>query len=299
MGNRKQGKRAPPPWLHQHQYTNKRQRNYPPTPTSPNFPPNEPLQPPDDLYTSPYSQAVPLSGLPTPTSLNLSCATSPISSTEEYQLELLASASRGQENDDEDDDLYGLDFSERVVPLGAQCFPVLQIAEPLPFSMEIPGALGALQSAHTLPPRMSVSMYFRHLDDNTYYPNVCKKPEWNVVSRDPAFSFDHTSGHVVSFAELEANQMSIPKNMAAEESSIHSKFDIGYLYRHSHESTYGGLPQQQEAKLAALGVGGPEKPARSPAYPPATHFPAVRHRELPPWRRNEDSRYSRYFHAPP
>ena len=212
----------------------------------------------------------------------------------------LANQEGYQEPSDEDDiDLWPLDFPEASVPRGVPSFPSLEVAEPLPASMEITGALGHLRHARDLPPGVSASRYFCDLDVNAYYQNISKKRGWEDVYHDPVFSSIDTHSRFTSFADLDRSRISTTNVGDIEESARDTKFGIRCLLHDQVNFSVGdGLSEEQEARLAALGVSGAAKPVYRGNPPVELHPPTASSQELPPWRRNEDSIHSRYFPGP-
>ncbi len=202
-------------------------------------------------------------------------------------------------NDANDINLQALDFPVSCTPAGVLTCPILRTAEPLPASMEIPGALGALRRADFLLPGTSVSKHFQSLNVDVYYQNICEKSGWEDVCHDPAFSFVDTLSHAVSFADLDACRASTLENFEDEELNTVSKFDVSCLHQDSANNVdEGRLAEDQEAILVRLGVSGTAKPAYSGSSHAAMHLPTLSTQGIPPWRRNGDSRYSRIFPGP-
>lgn len=212
----------------------------------------------------------------------------------------LADQEEYQEPSDEDDiDLWALDFPEASIPRGVPSFPTLQVAEPLAASMEITGALGPSRHARDLSPGVSASRYFCGLDVNAYYQNISERRGWGDACHDPVFSFIDTESRVFTFADLDRSRTSTTDVGDSEESARDSKFGIRCLLNDQVNFSVGdGLSEEQEARLAALGVSGAAKPVYQDTSPVELHPPTASSQELPPWRRNEDSRYSRYFPGP-
>jgi hypothetical protein len=80
--------------------------------------------------------------------------------------------------------------------------PANPVAQPLPSDCAAADAIGRLPIAASLPPGVSISMYFRGLDEQEFEQNVRDKAEWNEVSDDPAFVEISSNCDAVSVSEL-------------------------------------------------------------------------------------------------
>ena len=216
------------------------------------------------------------------------------------QATILGSQGEIQQLSDEDDvDLWALDFPGASVPYGVPTFRALQVSEPLAASMEITGALSSLRSAYDHLPGVSVSKYFHGLNVGEYYLNISKRRDGGEFCHDPAFSFIDINSCAIRFADLVRSPTSTTDVGDSEESAKDSKFGIRCLFNDQVSFSVGnGLSEEQEARLAALGVSGAAKSVYQDTSPMEPHSPTASSQELPPWRRNEDSRYSRHFPGP-
>ena len=186
----------------------------------------------------------------------------------------------------QDSDLQALDFPDRCVPPGVQHFPIRRVAEPLSASMNIFDESVILPAAHTLKPGVPVSMYFRDLNEYTYYQNVRHRAGYG--GRDPAFAQIDDQSHANDFADLNA----IYGFSGGNEKAGLLDFDDDDHYADLEKRDDRRLSEQQENRLAALGVSGPA------LNPPMSKNHPLGQTDLPPWRCNEDSKYSRYFPGP-
>ena len=185
-----------------------------------------------------------------------------------------------------DFDLQALDFPDRCIPPGIQHFPIRCVAEPLPASMNTFDGSGFLPAAHTLNSSVPTSMYFRDLNEYTYYQNVRHRVGYE--DRDPAFAQIDDQSHANNFVDLNAVYGSSGGNEKAGPLDLNDDDRYADLEKRDDRR----LSEQQENRLAALGVSGPA------LNPPMSNPHPLAKKDLPPWRCNEDSKYSRYFPGP-
>lgn len=188
--------------------------------------------------------------------------------------------------------------------------PANPVGQPLPSTLSESDAIGPLLIAAKLPAGMPISKYFQHktLDLET---NVKDTNDWQSVQNDPAFLEIALECDIVTIAELVARRkemaiLSHPGAEEAEEGEVEQEFEQEEHYYSSDHFAKGriesaetqdvlrGEPpseqppseteekraaQEQEERLAALGVSGSAKPVRAPARPYNPGPSPPRHRD--------------------
>lgn len=80
--------------------------------------------------------------------------------------------------------------------------PANPVAQPLAADCAAADAIGRLPIAASLPPGVSISMYFRDIDEQEFERNVREKMEWDEVCNDPAFADIPSDCDALSISEL-------------------------------------------------------------------------------------------------
>jgi hypothetical protein len=143
---------------------------------------------------------------------------------------------------------------------------------------------------YSIPPTAFISRYQSDFTDQSYYSNVREKGDWGELCHDPAFAVVNTNCPIIPFEELQ------DRVDAAEENRYNTaaKFDdSNFFAQRTTELAPNQLSMEQEARLAVLGVTGSARPIGQNALDIMSD-PV----KIPPWKRNHDSQFSRYFHGP-
>jgi hypothetical protein len=204
-----------------------------------------------------------------------------------------------QDQDIEADDLQALSYPDlSILPDRAQdFFKITQLVQALPSTMEEADALAAQPKMSSLQDGLPVSRYFHHLDNGLYNQNTSEKQDWHDMSLDPAFAQLDSDSRIMSFGELEGHRNSAYKCANEEDPEIWGKFDIKYFYQTNPFEDPRRLSDEQEARLANLGVSGFAKsPCRTSCM--YTEPRATQDQNIPPWRRNHNEEFSRNFPCP-
>jgi hypothetical protein len=90
----------------------------------------------------------------------------------------------------------------RVTNLLLVSHPANPVAQPLAADCTAADAIGRLPIAASLPYGVSISMYFRDIDEQEFERNVREKVEWDEVCNDPAFADIPSDCDALSISEL-------------------------------------------------------------------------------------------------
>jgi hypothetical protein len=141
-----------------------------------------------------------------------------------------------------------------------------------------------------MPPTAFISRYHSDFIDHSYYSNVREKSDWGELCHDPAFAVVNTNCPIVPFEKLQDRIGAVEENRY----STAADFEESNVYKQqTPELAPNQLSMEQEARLAALGVTGLARPIGQNAL--LIMSDPVK---IPPWKRNHDSQFSRYFPGP-
>ena len=110
------------------------------------------------------------------------------------------------------------------------------MAQPLPADCATADAIGRLPIAASLPSGVSISLYFRDIDEQEFERNVQEKPEWSEIRHDPAFAEIASDCGAIPVSELinrrhhEALVLDGSDNEAAE-----SEYEADLRNQHSED----------------------------------------------------------------
>lgn len=181
--------------------------------------------------------------------------------------------------------------------------PANPVGQPLPSTLSESDAIGPLPIASKLPAGLPISKYFQYKTLEEFLPNIRDTSDWQAVIDDPAFIEIPADGEVMTMGELLARRTQLASRLEGTVDDDEERdFDgtlaeqeyFGHIsaapYKHGAENPpsecadpadgWGaartqGPPatdeekaaQEQEERLAALGVSGFAKPVRAPARP--------------------------------